>query len=421
MLLAAPASAYDFGAAAMVAALAVGGAALAVTFGAPAAIGTAVIGAVVAGIEFSAPDPATSTNEVEVQLSPAAKLATPDGWTAPATGQTEPTPPATVPAQTVTGWKFNDSMKYSTVEAACNAWCALYPRPVATCVLQANNSVSVTCNPGGSYALPYTESTCPSGYTASGSNCVLSNSSAVKKPADNRCTIKRTGNSFGVDSRDPDCASGKVPATTTVTPNIIEQTDANGAKKSIVIEADGSTTLTESRPNHSNNTTESNTTKLSAPDASGQVKVTGQGSGLTPGIGTLAGTGTAPFDKSGLATEGTLAGIKGDTGAIKDALNFADADSSLAGEKSAFDAAAAVLSGMFTSESTNTIGIEDDFSLSGFLPASCGCTPLTIDYHGHVATFDWCAPMETFKSALAWMLGLLTALYILTLFKVSSN
>lgn len=181
---------------------------------------------------------------------------------------------------------------------------------------------------------------------------------------------------------------------------------------------DGGVTVTESRPNPVNNTTETNTTIFSAPNASGEVTVTGQGSGLTSGIG-AANTGIPAFDKSGLATEATLTGIKSDTGAIKDALTGQGVDSSLGAEKSAFGSALDALTGLFADEpGKDAGGLSEGFNFGGYMPAQCGCTPLTMTIMGHTASYDWCAPISTIKSALAWVVGILAAWYCLGLFRV---
>lgn len=425
--LAAPAAfAYDFGTAGVVAALGIGGAVLALVFGAPAALGTVAIGALVAGITFPTPSSDSSASgAVEVQLSPSAKLATPSGWTAPASGQVEPSPPSSVASS---GAKYFvnsvccSSMMFSTADAACKNYAvvgfgedpSIWSASGSTCYRLSTPKTAISLTQG-----------CPSGYSWDGSTCVLQDANQAQKPSDGVCTIKRTGNSFGVDSRDPDCASGKIPATTSISPNVITTTNSDGSSKSVTINTDGSTTVSESRPNNSTNTTETNTTTFSAPDASGQVRVTGQGSGVAPGTGTQAGSSAPPvnvnFDKSGLATEGTLNGIKADTDAIKNALDGTGVDSSLQAQKSAFDSAVDSITGMFSGEAAKDSGLANDFSVSGFLPASCGCSPLHIEFHGHVANFDWCAPMETFKGALAWVLGMLTGFYILSLFRVGGS
>lgn len=417
LFLATPAVAYDFGAAATVAALGIGGAALALVFGAPAALGTVAIGAIVAGIQFASPSN-TGTDAMQVQLSPSAQLATPDGWTPPASGQVEPTPPSS--ATGTTGYKMGTASGgyiYPTADAACHSYGYASAGPNGICYF-ANGDVGASSWVSGT--------SCPTGYLLSGTSCVISDPSIVPKPSDGVCTIKRTGNSFGVDPRDPDCASGKIPATVAVGSNSITMQNADGTTKGVTINSDGSSTVTESRPNYTTNTTETNTTNFSAPDASGQVKVTGQGQGAIPGTGSLAGTGTSTtnvtFDKSGLATEGTLGGIKSDTGAIKDALTKTDGvDTSSSSEKSAFDSAVDSISAMFGDEPNKTSGLQNDFSVAGLLPTQCGCVPLTIDYKGHHASFDWCSPMEVIKGALAWVIGFLTAFYILSLFRVGGG
>lgn len=427
-----PAAAYDFGTAAVTAALAVGGAALALTFGAPAAIGTIAIGAVVAGIELTASESSTTTGAIEAQLSPSAKLQTPSGWTPPASGQVEPTPPASMAAPSITKWVINSCSNISgctygaedTAEAYAAFRCAAMGLPGVNSGSYTSASLfQYKCGTYGFYSTgKVTGISCPAGYSISGANCVLSDANSVMKPSDGRCTIKRTGNVFAVDPRDPDCESGKIPATVAVSPNTISQRKPDGSSRTVVVNADGSSTVTETRPNTSTNTTESNTTHFSAPDAQGQVKVTGQASGAVPGTGTAAGSTPIPsFDKSGLATETTQQGIKADTGAIKDALTGEGVDNSLAAQKGLLDGAMDGIAAMFGAEASKDSGIQDNFSFSQFLPQSCGCTPLTIDYHGHQASFDWCSPMETIKGALAWALGILTALFVLVQFKVSGG
>lgn len=440
--LAAPAAyAYDFGTAGIVAALGTAGAALALIFGAPAALGTIAIGSLVAGITFAVDHSSNQAADVEVQLSPSAQLPTPAGWTAPASGQVEPTPPSSVPATTYFQAGSNTSVQYSSADEACHDPAAMAAgwSPTAYYAYSVPNgptnsacyvydiSPSTGQQIGPYFAFNATQQNgCSSGYTLNGSLCVLNDSNAVQKPSDNRCTIKRTGNSFSVDSRDPDCASGKIPATTAISPNSITSTKSDGSSKSVTINADGSSTISESRPNNSNNTTETNTTTFSAPNASGAVSVTGQGSGVAPGTGTQAGSSSSPvnvnFDKSGLATEGTLGGIKSSVDAIKNGLDPGSADSSLSTQKSAFDSAMDGLTSMFSSEpSRSSTGLENDFSLGGYLPSQCGCTPLTITFHGHTASYDWCAPMAVFKDVLSWVLGMLTAVYVLSLFRIGGS
>ncbi|WP_296642443.1 hypothetical protein [Thiobacillus sp. 65-1402] len=432
--LAAPsAHAYDFGTAGIVAAVGGAGAGLALVFGAPAALGTVAIGAAVAGLTFALDPASNQSSNLDVQLSPAAVLPVPPGWKPAPPGSVEPVAPDTLPLS----GKFRKTVSsplYDSPDAACanetnsvNQYTWI-PEPPSTFPDGTISGVckSVRFSDGYvGYSTVLFVSSCPSGYSVSNGSCVKTDESAVQKPPDDRCGIKRTGNSFAVDPRDPDCASGKIPATTAVQPNIITSNKPDGSSKSIQINPDGSSTVNESRPNNGNNTTETNTTTLSAPDASGASKVTGQGSGVAPGTGTQAGTSTTPvnvnFDKAGLATEGTLTGIKTDTAAIKDALSPKDVDSSLGDQKSALDTAMDGLAALFGAEVSKSAVIEDDFSIGGFLPAQCGCAPLTMTILGKTASYNWCGPMETFKGVFSWVIGLLTALYVLSLFRLGGG
>lgn len=440
--LAAPlAYAYDFGTAGIVAAVGGAGAALALVFGAPAALGTVAIGSLVAGLQFAAPDPsAGQTPQVEVQLSPGAKLKTPAGWTDPSAGQTDPTPPSTVPPESGYRCPYSTAACFpvkirKTVEEAAQDTLAYLQTETGSNAPWTFHGCNVNGSPNNclfkdktGYSSVFTMFTgvgCPTGYYLDGSICRLNDPQIVPKPPDDKCTIKRTGNTFTADPLDPDCATGKIPASVAVSPNTISMTGPDGSTKSVTINSDGSSTAQESRPNNSNNTTETNTTTFSAPDASGAVKVTGQGSGVAPGTGTQAGTSTAPvnvnFDKSGLATEGTLGGIRSDTSAIKDALSAKDVDSSLGDQKSALDTAMDGLAALFGAEPSKSAVIEDDFSIGGFLPAQCGCSPLTMTILGKTASYNWCGPMETFKGVFSWVIGLLTALYVLSLFRLGGG
>lgn len=404
--------AYDFGTAATVAGLAGAGVGLTMMVGAAPALATVAIGAAVMGISFDKNE--TGGVPIAVQISPGAKLDTPAGWTEGA--NSDPIPPGSVP-KSVTTW--NTSGRYaSTPQASCN-------------LLAASFGTTGTLVPSGSnfecwfYDAKKGDTVgilgCPSGYqSASPTHCSLTDPSVVQKPSDDVCTIKRTGNSFAVDPNDPDCANK--PATVAVQPNYVSQTKPDGTTKTVTINGDGSATVTESRPNLTTNTTETNTTHISAPNASGVSMVTGQASGSVNGTGTAAGNTPIPqFDKSGLATEGTLGGIKSDTAAIKDALTGVGVDSSLNAQKSAFDSAMDGIAALFSAETTKSPVINDDFSFGGYLPAQCGCSPLTMTILGKTRSYDWCSPMATFRDAFAWVLGILTAFYVLSLFRLGGG
>jgi len=421
-----PVNAYDFGAAGYIAAIGATAIGVAAFVGAAPALATLAIASAVMGITF---DKTESTGSVIVaQISPSAKFETPSGWTAPTSGQSQPSPPASQPSSLE--YKISGFVGGDIFAASASAVCAsavgktMTPYTVASTVF---NAFSLSCelkdSSGWSFAsASIVEVTrCPVGYTASGDSCSLSQPNLVMKPADGACGIQRIANSFSADTQDPDCAI--MPASVSVSPSTITQTRPDGSQKSVTINADGSVTATDSKPDTSSNTTQTNTTQVSAPDASGNSQVSGQGTGSTNGIGTAnTGTPTPGFDKTGLATETTLGGIKSDTGAIKDALTGAGSDSSMSGEKSAFGSALDGLIGMFSDEGSRSEGgLSEGFDMGGYLPTQCGCTPLTMTIMGHSASYDWCAPIAIFKSVFSWVLGLMTAWYVFTLFRLGGS
>lgn len=205
---------------------------------------------------------------VEVPINPQTPLPTPPGWTQPAPGSVEPTPPATAavtgqassyPAtQTVTARPQNwivaacSYVAFPSAAAACtNAWtnggCGGMTTSGWSLAVDASNNCKWTrasdgakdtfgtatyswggCLAGssispdgtkclGAYTCPNGGTlsgstcslppTCPTGYTASGSSCVLADVGAVKKPTDGICGVKRIGNTFAADANDPDCGT----------------------------------------------------------------------------------------------------------------------------------------------------------------------------------------------------------------------
>lgn len=432
--LAAPSAiAYDFGAAGYIAAIGATAIGVAAFAGAAPALATLAIGSAIMGITFDKTE--TTGSPLVVQVSPGAQLQTPDGWTPPASGQSKPTPPAT--ASSSICYKGANNVCHSDAMAAANSKLQLlrtqnecssastleFCPTVITGTSESEFQWNATTNsPNYANFSDQKIEQCATGYTSAGSGiCNLTSPNDVMKPSDGACGITRVGNSFSTDLQDPDCSN--IPATAAVTPNSITQTKLDGSQKSVTINPDGSVTATDSRPDPATNTTQTNTTQIAVPNSSGIAAVSGQGTGATNGTGSSnTGTPVPTFDKSGLATEGTLAGIKSDTGAIKDSLtNSGNVDGSLTAEKSALDAAMDGVAGLFTSEPSKSSGIDNDFSISGILPAQCGCTPLTMTFHGKTASFDWCTPMATMKNALAWVIGLFTAFYLISLFRVGGG
>jgi len=397
------ANAYDYGTTGMVAGLAGAGVALGLVFGAVPAIGTIAIGAAVSGITF---DPTqTGASVITAQLNSKAPMTTPAGYTAPVYPNSQPVPPSTVTSSATYGLSGQPYSGYATKAALCNARSA------------GGYAVSNDCySAGGGWTGTIISSvSCPSGYTVSGSNCVLSSASAVQKPADGKCVIVRTGNTFAVDPQDSvDCAAK--PATIEVQPSYVKETLPDGTVKQVTLNSDGTATATQSKPNTSTNNTETQTSNFGAPAADGTVKLTGRAEGATSGIGTGAGSGVTAFDKSGLATESTQTGIKSDTAAIKDALT-GTADTTLAGAQTGFDSAASArasaLNGL-NQNPTDTGGFTWGFDIASLVPAQCGCAPLTMTIQGHTGTFDWCPYLDQARDILGYMVYVGTLFMLVT-------
>jgi len=345
-----------------------------------------------------------------------AKMVTPSGWTAPAAGQTNPTPPASTALQTMWG-DYGHNNARSTPESACQIQATNAGRTYDHVTNNGNGTYGCYTTYQSSTSLQvtlYSFTSCSSGYFNSGSNCTLQDASLVQKPADGTCVIKRVGNTFSADSTDPDCSTK--PATVTVGSNYITQTKSDGSSKTVTLNSDGTAIVTQSRPDGATNTTQTNTTNIAAPDASGNAKVTGQGSGSVSGTGTATGSALAQFDKSGLATESTQSGIKTDTAAIKDALT-GTADTTLAGAQTGLDSAASArasaLNGL-NQNPTDTGGFSWGFDIASLVPAQCGCAPLTMTIQGHTGTFDWCPYLDQARDILGYMVYVGTLFMLVT-------
>jgi len=290
----------------------------------PLTAASAIVGVALTWVTLGgSPGSSASSAPVMVQIEPTAPVATPPGWTAPAAGQVQPTPPSTASTQTCFSGVSSASSVACDANASPSAQAAGdiagaqqgYHRgdgPPATetggtqnggqwfgCDISINDCWAT--NNGKRIVNLWKSNNCPIGYTSNGSGgCNLSNASVVKKPTDGRCYIVRSGNSYGADPNDPDCLAG-LPAEWTAGPNFVSWAgkgngDGGGA---VTIDAGTSRVTVINNKQNSDGTTTTTTVEVGAPDAGAPVgqgtKVIGVKEETRQGQGTqVGGTTSAP-------------------------------------------------------------------------------------------------------------------------------
>lgn len=392
--------------------------------------------AAVLGVAINTDSSTSTTNAntpLRVQINPNAPLAVPPGWTASASG-IQPTPPASAGAPvTQTVYTYAGS-NYATPSAVIPVIQPGFPGFTITTISYGGNPNMICVQSGvvngttypnnygnGCYTMvtvtATTATTCPAGYTVSGSICNLTTPAAVKKPSDGQCVFVRTGNAWAPDAQDPDCAS--VPATppanlvkvgksdVAYASNSITAYRPDGSSASVVINANGSTTVTETYPNSATNQSTVLTTSYAAPDATGAVYMNGSAVATNNGTGALSGatTGNAAtqnvtFDKTGLATDATLQTIKANTDVTAATSGTGAGDFGVASEVAALSAAPGILTGN-TYDSTK---FKNDIKLPVYDAASC--QPLTGKLHGVDLNINLCPAAASWH----WVVDTFTAM-----------
>jgi len=265
--------------------------------------------------------------------------------------------------------------------------------------------------------------TCPSGYTFNSStgSCTLTDASQAQKPKDNKCVVIRSGNTFVIDPKDPDCASSSLPPNVNIQPNTITATSADG-KTTVVVKIDPSTgvsTLEETRARaDGSNKSDVLTLAASAPDGStGVSTITGLKSSVVEGTGVLAGnlSGDGQDFPTDYNRETTQLEISDKLTSIDDSLNPDEdpPDTSFSDAKADYDQKADDHKGVFDDIGAKGQGDEGGLlSWSWFpeLPSAAACTDAHVTIGGADRVFTgWCDTISMLRDMMGYVLYVLTA------------
>lgn len=412
--------------------------------------------------------PVAADMPLTVRLNPNAPLAVPSGWTAGA-GGAQPVPPSTASGVATYSYDMNYGGVHgtgSTVVAACAAlvqWSVNAGYSGMTCTgtettfhLENMPNSATGSHYDGATVKSVVGSTCPTGYTVSGSSCVLSNPQLVPKPADGKCTLIGSGSAPVPDSRDPDCAglaaafSGSTSTTLADGTKVTHGADGtlsiarpDGTWATLNTNSNLETTVIEHYPNAATGMTTNYQTNLSSPDSTtGVSTITGSASGTSQGIGSAAGTvssgaSSSTFDKTGLATidgqdltnnkldvtNNKLTGISLqlatslDTNGAVTGLSPDDANK-VAKATSDMAAVTSSLTGIATA--ADVVPLDNNFFASPF-PNSAGCSPWTMTWSdaltgSHTLTLDLCPQQDVIQRVSGWVLYILTIATIFSMF-----
>lgn len=375
-------------------------------------------------------DPLTADcriKENEIKLNPKTPLDTPSGWTAPVPPAIEPTPPSTTGTQTFgypsytgplnTTQAICDNMPAATIMAAPNGNLYYHNVSPAAEVIGANGltwNQTGFCTVGGvGHTVRDAFAGCAAGYTYSGGTCTLNNPAIVLKPADGKCTIKRDGNSFSGDTRDPDCSvnPGVVVSGSTVT---VSPSPTGTENLRYKFEPDGSGSITHSKPDGTGSTVEKRVVFGPPDSTTGDSPVLGTQESKYSGTGSLKGEnplGEIPTDYNRETTQQSiLAELKKDRKIDETGM---PTDSSLSGPDAQFNTES-------NNRKTALEGIanrtELGLGLSITWPVStCNDPTFEIPGTGKSMTVPMCARRPDLQAVGNWMVAILAGFYIFTL------
>jgi len=365
-------------------------------------------------------DPVTSDCQVkknDIMLNPKTPLDTPSGWTAPVPPAIEPTPPSSTTRDTFGTPQYTGPL--SSIQAVCDnmppgvvhhaGGVFYYHNPYPAAEIQGTfglpwSGVSFCTVGGVTHGLRAQDMSCPSGYSWNGSLCTLTNANVVQKPSDGKCTIKRDGNAFSGDPRDPDCSvnpgvsiSG---STVTISP---KPTGSENVRYSFTPDSGG--TITHSVPGTDGTTTQ-RTVQFGAPDSSGDSLVTGTREAKFTGTGSLQNPnaqGDMPTDYNRETTQQSiLAELKKDRKI--DETGTSEGEGALDAAGNSLDTAA---SDRISSigDVTSPIGKDTGWGFTFSLPSEA-CEPIEL---WDEMFFDICGPVEQLREILSYVWYLTTA------------
>jgi len=266
---------------------------------------------------------------------------------------------------------------------------------------------------------------CSVGYTKSGGSCVLSAPDSVPRPTDGFCPILRSGNSYGTDTTDPDCASA------TATPQFnpdgsysIESADGRFVRSRLTSGGDRVTTIGTPDPATSTTKIIEITTRQTT-DPAVPPTVIGKKEGILPGIGAPADPlpvvtpppavtiDLTPVTAAIAAQAAADAAARAADTAAAAAATTAAGGNLTGSENSRAAADASSLAGMNTLANAAKSGYDTDkMSLSNifsFAPVASVCAPYTKTVHGRTVTIDTCYYTEMIRTTLAWLFALFGA------------
>lgn len=332
-----------------------------------------------------------TSSQLTVKLNPKDPLAIPSGWVAPVPPAVAATPPATAAGTNGYTNPFQSTV-YSTAQNACqagvvNAYGAAYPGSYGVAT---NLNCSVRYSSGGeisTFNMTSSTTSCGAGYTFISGHCQLSNPAVINEPADGNCQIMRVGNTFSVNSKDPDCATtNPTMSGAAVGTGTISMMRADGSVATVSINSDGTTTVAESYPDVSSAKTNTLTTNYSAPNPStGEVDLTGISTGSTAGIG-----------------DGNQGPAKtGDSQLVVDKLTSQDvAAAAAAAANSALPSNPATVEGLHLPITNPFSSILPSSISNSLMPSNGGggCIPLTVTLpHMGVMSFEPCAVVDAVR------------------------